>query len=238
MHAKLPKQKPNRQTQSLTRSQPNFELHLSPQSFLPHSVSLPNPLRERMFGASSSSFGTPSSTPAFGTSTSSFFGTPSSTPAFGTPSSTPAFGTPSSTPAFGTPSSSPAFGAPSTPAFGTPSTSLFGSSLFGSSPSPFGQNQQQTTPFQQPSTGFGFQTTPFGTQQQQQQMTPFAGVQQLTTQMAPVAPLPFSLAERDIQVFNYCILISETLIFRVLLQLQLHAFNVDFDWIFGNLGDC
>lgn len=31
-------------------------------------------------------------------------------------------------------------------------------------------------------------------------MTPFAGVQQqLTTQMAPVAPLPFSLAERDIQ---------------------------------------
>ncbi|XP_076882115.1 nuclear pore complex protein NUP54-like [Bidens hawaiensis] len=110
------------------------------------------------------------------------FGAPaSSSPSiFGTPSSTPAFGTPSSTPAFGTPSSIPAFGTPSTPAFGTPSTSSFatgfGSSLF-------------NTP----------STTPFNTQQQQQQQqtTPFNA--QLTTQMAPVAPLPFSLADRDIQ---------------------------------------
>ncbi|CAO2828959.1 unnamed protein product [Amaranthus hypochondriacus] len=147
-----------------------------------------------MFGASSSTFGTPSSTPAFGT--------PSSTPAFGTPSSSPLFGTPSSTPAFGTPSTTPAFGAStpsSTPGFGTPSSPFLGSSLF-NTPSPFQntqqQQQQQTTPFSVPNAGFGFNTQ----QQQQQQMTPFSlGVQQLTTQMAPVAPLPFSMAERDIQ---------------------------------------
>ncbi|KAF9673664.1 hypothetical protein SADUNF_Sadunf10G0047600 [Salix dunnii] len=138
-------------------------------------------------------FGTPSSTPAFGT--------PSSTPAFGTPSSTPLFGTPSSTPAFGTPSSTPAFGTPSTPAF---AAGGFGSSLFSTpftSQTQQQQQQQQQTPFfQQPSgTGFGFQ--------QQQQQTPFATplqitpypTPQLTTQMAPVAPLPFSLADRDIQ---------------------------------------
>ncbi|OMO60470.1 Nucleoporin Nup54/Nup57/Nup44 [Corchorus capsularis] len=141
-----------------------------------------------MFGAqaSASAFGTPSSTPAFGT--------PSSTPAFGTPSSTPAFGTPSSTPAFGTPSSTPAFGTPSTSSF---ATGFGGSSLFSS---PFSsQTQQQQQPQQtplfqqqpaaQPSSGFGFQT-PLS--------TPFPNAQ-LTTQMAPVAPLPFSLADRDIQ---------------------------------------
>ncbi|KAG8498635.1 hypothetical protein CXB51_005190 [Gossypium anomalum] len=176
-----------------------------------------------MFGAqaSTSAFGTPSSTPAFGTpsSTPAFgtpsstpaFGTPSSTPAFGTPSSTPAFGTPSSTPAFGTPSSTPAFGAPSstpafgtpssTPAFGTPSTPSFatgfgGSSLF-STPFSSQTQQQQTSLFQQPqpsiaapSSGFGFQTS--------LSAIPFPNAQ-LTTQMAPVAPLPFSLADRDIQ---------------------------------------
>ncbi|KDP26787.1 hypothetical protein JCGZ_17945 [Jatropha curcas] len=155
-----------------------------------------------MFGAQASTpaFGTPSSTPAFGTPSSTpAFGTPSSTPAFGTPSSTPAFGTPSSTPAFGTPSSTPAFGAPSTPAFGTPSTPSFatgfGSSLF-STPfsSQMQQQQQQQTPFSlQPSAGFGFQT-PFSAPQ----TTPFPNAQ-LTTQMAPVAPVPFSLADRDIQ---------------------------------------
>ncbi|KAK8605456.1 hypothetical protein V6N13_102235 [Hibiscus sabdariffa] len=175
-----------------------------------------------MFGAqastSTSAFGTPSSTPAFGTpsSTPAFgtpsstpaFGTPSSTPAFGTPSSTPAFGTPSSTPAFGTPSSTPAFGTPSTtPAFGTPSTPSFATGFGGSSlfSTPFSsqtqqqqQQQQQQTPFfqqQQPSigatsSGFGFQTS--------LSTTPFPNAQ-LTTQMAPVAPLPFSLADHDIQ---------------------------------------
>ncbi|GAU16624.1 hypothetical protein TSUD_325720 [Trifolium subterraneum] len=130
-----------------------------------------------MFGAqpSSSPFGTPSSTPAFGT------------PTFGTPSSTPAFGTPG----FGTPSSTPAFGASSTPAFGG------GSSLFSSPFTPQQQQQQpqqQTSLFQQsPSTGFGFQnslTTP--------QPASFPN-SQLTTQMANVAPVPFSLADRDIQ---------------------------------------
>ncbi|XP_010556161.1 PREDICTED: nuclear pore complex protein NUP54 [Tarenaya hassleriana] len=159
-------------------------------------------------------FGTPSSTPAFGTPSSSpAFGTPSATPAFGIPSSTPPFGassTPpfgaSSTPAFGTPSSAPAFGTPSsTLAFGAASTPGFSSSGFGSSlfSTPFSsqtqqqqqQQQQQTPLFQQPApTGFGFQT-PFASAQQP---TPFPNAQ-LTTQMAPVAPLPYSLADRDIQ---------------------------------------
>ncbi|KAL4278253.1 hypothetical protein GQ457_03G009280 [Hibiscus cannabinus] len=159
------------------------------------------------FGTPSSApaFGTPSSTPAFGTPSSTpAFGTPSSTPAFGTPSSTPAFGTPSSTPAFGTPSTTPAFGTPSsTPAFGTPSTPSFATGFGGSSlfSTPFSsqtqQQQQQTSLFQQqqpsvatPSTGFGFQTS--------LSATPFPNAQ-MTTQMAPVAPLPFSLADRDIQ---------------------------------------
>ncbi|KAI5679357.1 hypothetical protein M9H77_10307 [Catharanthus roseus] len=150
------------------------------------------------FGAqsSSSAFGTPSSMPAA-------FGTPSSTPAFGTPFSTPAFGTPSSTPAFGTPSSTPAFGTPSTPSFGTG----FGTSLF-STPFPQQQSlpqQQQSSIFQTPqsSNAFGI-STPFGAMPAQSSQ-PFAtptlafGNTQLTTQMAPVAPLPFSLADRDIQ---------------------------------------
>ncbi|XP_051122252.1 nuclear pore complex protein NUP54 [Andrographis paniculata] len=123
------------------------------------------------------------------------FGTPSSTPAFGTPSSTPAFGTPSSTPAFGTPSSTPAFGTPSTPAFGS---SLF-STPFSQQSQP--QQQQQTpslfqTPQQQQQSPFGF-STPFNAASQAQP-TNFMNLQ-LTTQMAPVAPLPFSLADRDIQ---------------------------------------
>ncbi|KAF0908817.1 hypothetical protein E2562_028640 [Oryza meyeriana var. granulata] len=165
-----------------------------------------------MFGTPTSSplFGTPSTTPAFGApSTTPAFGTPSTTPAFGTPSSTPAFGAPSTTPsygtpstatafgtmssnpAFGAPSSTPAFGAPSsTPAFGTPSsTPAFGTPsttpAFGvapsPSPSPFGFQQQQATPSPSP---FGFAG---------------GGGGQITTQMAPVAPLPLSPSDRDIQ---------------------------------------
>ncbi|CAI9093221.1 OLC1v1028666C1 [Oldenlandia corymbosa var. corymbosa] len=156
-------------------------------------------------------FGTPTSTPAFGGA--------SSTPAFGTPSSTSLFSTPS-TPAFGTPGSTPAFGASSsTPAFGTPSTPTFATSAFGSSPfaSPFGQQSQsqpQSNLFQTPaaaqsSSPFGF-STPFGAQPQQPISSPFGqpaattpslpfANAQLTTQMAPVAPLPFSLPDRDIQ---------------------------------------
>ncbi|KAK6930832.1 hypothetical protein RJ641_002625 [Dillenia turbinata] len=141
-------------------------------------------------------FGTPSSTLAFGAPSSTpAFGTPSSTPAFGTPSSTPAFGTPSTTPGFVTPSLTPGFGTPSTPSFATG----FGSTLFSSpfSQQPQQQQQQQTPLFQQPQSsgggGFGFQT-PFA------QSTPLSMPNaQLTTQMAPVAPLPFSLADRDIQ---------------------------------------
>ncbi|CAN8291241.1 unnamed protein product [Cochlearia groenlandica] len=133
-------------------------------------------------------FGTPSSSPAFGT--------PSASPAFGTPSSTPAFSTPSSSP-FGTPSATPAFGTPSTPSF---STGGFGSSLFSTpfssqQPPQQQQQQQQTSLFQQPpsSSNFGFQPQ-FNTAPQ----TIFPNAQ-LTTQMAPVAPIPFSLADRDIQ---------------------------------------
>ncbi|KAG4920049.1 hypothetical protein JHK84_048893 [Glycine max] len=140
-----------------------------------------------MFGSaqpSSSPFGTPSSTPAFGT--------PSSTPAFGTPSSTPAFGTPS----FATPSSTPAFGTPSsTPAFGS---SLF-STPFSSQPQQQQQQQQQqqTSLFQQQQTSsaFGFQNS-LALAAPQPSLFPNA---QLTTQMANVAPVPFSLADRDVQ---------------------------------------
>ncbi|XP_058192851.1 nuclear pore complex protein NUP54 [Rhododendron vialii] len=135
------------------------------------------------------------------------FGAQSSSPSlFGTPSLTPnPFGTPS-TP-FATPSSTPAFGTPSTPSF---STSAFGTSSLFSTPS-FNPQQQQQQQQQQSSGAFNF-STPFGQttttpppQQQQSQLTPFGqstnpfGNAQLTTQMAPVAPLPFSLADRDIQ---------------------------------------
>ncbi|KAL0357779.1 UNVERIFIED_CONTAM: Nuclear pore complex protein [Sesamum calycinum] len=116
---------------------------------------------------------------------------------------------------FGAQSSSAAFATPSsTPAFGTPSTPAFGSSLFST---PFSQpsqpQQQQQTPSlfqtpqpqQQQQSPFGF-TTPFNAPSQAQP-TPFNNAlpatnfvnSQLTTQMAPVAPLPFSLADRDIQ---------------------------------------
>ena len=60
------------------------------------------------------------------------------------------------------------------------------------------------TPFSVRNATFGFNTQ----QQQQQhlQSTPFLlGFQQLSTQMAPVAPLPFSMAERDIQVLYFCL---------------------------------
>ncbi|XP_031124050.1 nuclear pore complex protein NUP54 [Ipomoea triloba] len=133
------------------------------------------------------------------------FGAQPSSSAFATPSSTPPFGTPSSTPAFGTPSSTPGFGTPSTPAFGT--------SLFSSPFSQQSQPQQQGSLFQTPqsSSAFSFSTpfgatqsqqnlsaSPFGQQPSTQTTSPFANAQ-LTTQMAPVAPLPFSLADRDIQ---------------------------------------
>ncbi|CAN6464839.1 unnamed protein product [Victoria cruziana] len=88
---------------------------------------------------------------------------------------------------FGAGSTTGAFGTPSTPAF-SPS---FGSTFFSSpaTASPF-SSQPQSSPFFQPQStpSLGFQT-----------MTPTFSGPQLTTQMAPVAPLPFSLADRDIQ---------------------------------------
>ncbi|KAF3622382.1 Nuclear pore complex protein NUP54 [Capsicum chinense] len=116
------------------------------------------------------------------------------------------FGTPFSTPAFGTPSSTPAFGTPSTPSFGTG----FGSSLFSTPLSQQSQpHQQQTSLFQTPQSSGPFSFfTPLNTATQAQSSSfgqpnlglplPFANAQ-LTTQMAPMAPLPFSLADRDIQ---------------------------------------
>ncbi|EER96247.1 hypothetical protein BDA96_02G116300 [Sorghum bicolor] len=182
-----------------------------------------------MFGTPSTTpvFGNPSTTPVFGTpSTTPAFGATSSTPAFGTPSSTPAFGTPSSTPAFGTASTTPAFGAStSAPAFGTASTSsAFGSLNFGtpSSTSAFGTpssapafgalnfgTPSSTSAFGTPSSAPAFGGTPspspFGFQQQQATPSPSpfgllgGGGAQITTQMAPVAPLPLSPSDRDIQ---------------------------------------
>ncbi|KAG2633012.1 hypothetical protein PVAP13_2NG283800 [Panicum virgatum] len=160
------------------------------------------PSSSPLFGAPS--FGTPSTTPSFGTPSSTpAFGATPSTPAFGTPSSTPAFGTPSSTPAFGTPSSTPAFGAPSsTPAFGAASSApaFGGLSAFGtpSSTSAFG------APSSTPAFGASPSLSPFGFQQQATPSpSPFGllggGGGQITTQMAPVAPLPLSPSDRDIQ---------------------------------------
>ncbi|KAF6150048.1 hypothetical protein GIB67_002830 [Kingdonia uniflora] len=99
---------------------------------------------------------------------------------------------------FGTPASTPAFGTPSTPSF----TPGFGSTLFSSPFSQQPQQQQQSPLFpqqqqQQSSTGFGFGFG-FGATPQPASPSPFPNAQ-LTTQMAPVAPLPFSLADRDIQ---------------------------------------
>ncbi|KAJ8539908.1 hypothetical protein K7X08_026297 [Anisodus acutangulus] len=111
------------------------------------------------------------------------FGAQASSSPFGTPSSTPAFGTPSSTPAFGT---------------------GFGSTLFSTPFSQPQQQQQHTSLFQTPQSSGG--PFSFSTLTQQPQSTPFGQPNafpfpnpQLTTQMAPVAPLPFSLADRDIQ---------------------------------------
>ncbi|XP_062188189.1 nuclear pore complex protein NUP54-like [Phragmites australis] len=152
-------------------------------------------------------FGTPTSSPLFGTPSSApAFGTPSPTPVFGTPSSTPAFGAPSLTPTFGTPPSAPAFGTPSsTPAFVTPSSTPAFSGL---TSTPAFSGLTSTTGFGTPSSTPAFGATPspspFGFQQQ---ATPSpspigllgGGGGQITTQMAPVAPLPLSPSDRDIQ---------------------------------------
>ncbi|KAH9611606.1 hypothetical protein KSS87_007789 [Heliosperma pusillum] len=106
------------------------------------------------FGSSNTSVFGAGSTPAFGAPTTSAFGA-TSTPTFGA-TSTPSFGQPSSQ-AFGSSGSAPTFGAStnsafsfnSSPAFGQ-STSTFGSTTFGSTPSPFGapasSGVQTTTP--------------------------------------------------------------------------------------------
>ncbi|EPS71949.1 hypothetical protein M569_02807, partial [Genlisea aurea] len=99
---------------------------------------------------------------------------------------------------FGSAFSSPAFGTPSTPGFGTPSTSSFGTSLFST---PFSQQQQTPSPFQTPQqqqSPFGA-TSPFSAPFGNASAAPNFMNSQLITQMAPVAPLPFSMADRDIQ---------------------------------------
>jgi nuclear pore complex protein Nup54 len=95
---------------------------------------------------------------------------------------------------------------PQTPTFGqTPQTPVFGqtqpqaqSSLFGGQPqqtSIFGQPQASQATFvqQQPSV---LQSQPFGIPQQQ---SPFFNNAQITTQMAPIAPLVVPLPDREIQ---------------------------------------
>ncbi|XP_063622908.1 nuclear pore complex protein Nup58-like [Cydia splendana] len=93
------------------------------------------------FGASATSFGANTSTPAFGagaTSTPAFgassgfgasaapaFGA-STTPAFGATSTAPGFGAATATPAFGSTSAAPAFGSTTAPAFGATATPAFG----------------------------------------------------------------------------------------------------------------
>eukprot|EP01018_Ginkgo_biloba_P037159 Gb_32959 [translate_table: standard] len=181
------------------------------------------------FGTPSSTpFGTPASTPSMFGSTAPLFGSSapsmfSSASPFGASSTPSLFG--SSTPQsgaamfgatqtpFGQPASSPAFGQTQPSLFGQPTQqqqqqqqqpSPFGQPLtFGQATSAFGQTQtpmfSQPSPFgqQQSSPGFGQQTQPsmFGTPNQQ----PLSNSSQLTTQMAPVAPLGFSLPDRDIQ---------------------------------------
>jgi nuclear pore complex protein Nup54 len=161
--------------------------------------------------------------------TSSLFGsslqnTFSQTPAFGqtqqsaAQSSTPVFGQTQSS-IFGQTSGQQATGSlfgqtqslfgqtPQTPTFGqTPQTPVFGqtqpqaqSSLFGGQPqqtSIFGQPQASQATFvqQQPSV---LQSQPFGIPQQQ---SPFFNNAQITTQMAPIAPLVVPLPDREIQV--------------------------------------
>lgn len=120
------------------------------------------------------------------------------------PSSSP-FGTP----AFGTPSSTPAFG-----------SSLFSTPFSSQQPQPQQQQQQQTPLFQQQqqqqtSSAFGFQNSlAFAAPQS----SPFPNAQ-LTTQMANVAPVPFSLADRDVQVFYFLFSLHHSSIFlnRILL---------------------
>ncbi|KAJ4869265.1 Nuclear pore complex protein NUP98A [Raphanus sativus] len=153
-----------------TSNQPSFGATSTPAfgaSPTPAFGSTGNTFGNTGFG-SGGAFGA-SSTPAFGASSTPAFGA-SNTPAFGAAAS-PAFGA-SSSPAFGA-SSTPTFGASNTssfsfgssPAFGQ-STSAFGSSAFGSTPSPFGaqgaQPQASTPTFG--SSGFG--QSPFGGQQQ------------------------------------------------------------------------
>lgn len=170
-----------------------------------------------MFGSGSTpAFGTgfgSSSTPVFGSNTASAFGASSSSPSLFGSSTQSGFGLPGSTPSpFGQSTPSQAFGQtqPSlfgqstpqqqAPSFGQTQTSLFG----GAQSSPFGQ-------FQTPAFG-GTQSSPFG---QTPQSTPAFGQtqalqfgtpqqslfsnSQLTTQMAPVAPVVTPLPDRDIQ---------------------------------------
>lgn len=175
-----------------------------------------------LFGGSSTPAFGASSTPAFGaSSTPSMFGA-SSTPAFGAASSSP-FGA-STTPSLFGGGTTPLFGAApqSTGLFSGTSQSAFGQQAFGQTQtSPFGQSQQQPSPFGQSQSPLFGQTqnqpSPFGMTQPsmfgqstpgfgQAQLTMFGSTQQpfmqngqLTTQMAPVAPMSVPLPDRELQ---------------------------------------
>lgn len=194
-----------------------------------------------LFGTPAQSSGAAMGSTPFGAGGGGLFSTPSSAAAqtstgsvfggggglFG--SSTPAFGgglfgsTTPSTPAFGASSGGGLFGSstPSIPAFGA-SGQQQGTSLFGQSPSPFGQpqstpafgqtsafgqagqsplfggQQQQASPFNQASGGlFGQQQSNMFQSQPSQQTNMFNS--SISTQMAPVAPVVATLPDREIQ---------------------------------------
>uniref|UniRef100_A0A0C9S0R4 TSA: Wollemia nobilis Ref_Wollemi_Transcript_29119_1885 transcribed RNA sequence n=1 Tax=Wollemia nobilis TaxID=56998 RepID=A0A0C9S0R4_9CONI len=157
-----------------------------------------------------------SSNPAFGSSTTTPFGAGSSLSLFGSSTSQSAFGLQGtmSSP-FGQPKPSPVFGQTQPSFFGQ--STMQQASPFGQTSS-FGQTQSsifggvQSYPSGQIQTPFGVQSSSFGQTQQstpgfgQTQLPMFGNPQQsifsssqLTTQMAPVAPMAIPLPDRDIQ---------------------------------------
>ncbi|KAG6555359.1 hypothetical protein Mapa_002585 [Marchantia paleacea] len=176
-----------------------------------------------IFGASSTpAFGASTGGSLFGNTTSAFGGAASTPSLFGSASQAQSGG--------GLLGSTPTFGQPGA-GFGQSSSSLFGQSttpsLFGQqqTPSLFGQSQPQQS-VSQPFSMFG-QSSLFGQSQPQPQSNPFGGSfgqtpgsmfggptnfntstpqqmfqsSQLTTQMAPVAPLVIPLPDREAQAF-------------------------------------
>ncbi|KAJ7521571.1 hypothetical protein O6H91_19G060200 [Diphasiastrum complanatum] len=161
-----------------------------------------------LFGSTQGSFGQPFASPAFGQTQASLFGQTQQQPFLFGQSSPSLFGQPQ-TPAFGQMQPQPSmFGASQPSLFGASQPSLFGASqpsLFGASqPSLFGASQPSLFGASQPSLLGQSQPSPFVFNQPQQGafgslQQPMFNSGQLTTQMAPVAPLAIPLPDREIQ---------------------------------------